>query len=265
VTWVKLDDQFRDHPKVAMAGPMAGWLFVCGLCYASEYRTDGFIPTSTALRLADVPTPRKHIDRLVAVGLWAEEEDGYRVRSYLEYQPSAVEVEERREQRAKAGRRGGKRSGETRSKRASKPEANGKRPAKQTGQPNPTPSPYPTTESPGGDSLPAEPSKALALVEPPSPPTAADRAHALTCDFWENSNPRPAVKFIALRKLTERFLGLGWDEPAVARALRDTRAFTSDAIEYTLREKAEQTAHRPRPKSHAQLEQRIAARREAQA
>lgn len=63
-----------------------------------------------------------------------------------------------------------------------------------------------------------------------------DRAHQIAVDFWEASDPKPAVKFIALRKIIERFLGAGWQPEQVASALRCTRAFTVDAIEYKLRE-----------------------------
>ncbi len=163
MTWVKLDDQFADHPKIEAAGPMAAWLFVCGLCYASKHLTDGYIPGSVANRLANVPTPRKHIDQLVAVGLWHVEGEGYRIRSYLEYQPTAEEVEQRRRMRAEAGRRGGQKSGETRSKRskrskqASNAEANTEQEVEQNGKPNRTPSPSPNVGPDGPTVASAEP------------------------------------------------------------------------------------------------------------
>ncbi len=47
--WVLVDDKMRNHPKVLAAGPLASWQFIAGLGYASEYLTDGFIPTA-ALR-----------------------------------------------------------------------------------------------------------------------------------------------------------------------------------------------------------------------
>ena len=60
-------------------------------------------------------------------------------------------------------------------------------------------------------------------------------AHRLAADLWESVTPRPSIKFIALRKLIERFIEAGWPEAAVADALRRTRVFTLAGIEFTLR------------------------------
>lgn len=73
---------------------------------------------------------------------------------------------------------------------------------------------------------------------PAPPPATAGEADTLVKAFWNDANPKPAVKFIALRKIVERFLEAGWPPTDVAKALRRTRAFTVDAIEFTLREKA---------------------------
>lgn len=92
MSWVRLDDQFADHPKVTTAGPLAGWLYVCGLLYAARYLTDGFIPTAHVARLAALPRPRQLAERLVQVGLWERAEGGYRIHDYAEYQPTADDV-----------------------------------------------------------------------------------------------------------------------------------------------------------------------------
>jgi hypothetical protein len=108
MAWVKLDDQFPDHPKVVAAGPAAGWLYVCGLAYCSRYLTDGFIPKDQIRRLADVGSTQKHAEALVAVGLWERTEGGYLVHDYLEYNPSKERVLATRDARAVAGSYGGK-------------------------------------------------------------------------------------------------------------------------------------------------------------
>ncbi len=41
MSWIKIDDQFSDHPKIIEAGPLAGWLYVSSLCYCGRYLTDG--------------------------------------------------------------------------------------------------------------------------------------------------------------------------------------------------------------------------------
>jgi hypothetical protein len=108
MTWVKLDDQFADHPKVLAAGPLAGWLYIAGLCYCARQLTDGLIPEGVARRLADVPNAPKHIAALVRVGLWEQAEGDYRVHDYLDYQPGRERVLATRDARADAGSRGGK-------------------------------------------------------------------------------------------------------------------------------------------------------------
>jgi hypothetical protein len=113
MSWVKIDDQFTDHPKIAEAGPLAGWLYVCGLTYCARFLTDGFIPTNAVRRLADVDCPQDLAAKLVAVGLWEDAQGGYQVHDYLEYQPSRERVQSTKEARAEAGARGGQRSGES--------------------------------------------------------------------------------------------------------------------------------------------------------
>lgn len=161
MVWVKLDDQFPDHPKVVAAGPCAAWLHVCGIAYCNRHLTDGFIPRGVAHRLTDfdglswtgprntdaVAGPIFDVDcegeasRLVELGLWDEDGGGYRIHDYHDFQPTKAEVEELREKRSAAGRKGGEASAEakrqarvkqeleqslkqTASKRSSKIEAN---------------------------------------------------------------------------------------------------------------------------------------------
>ncbi len=96
MSWVKLDDQFADHPKVLSAGPVAAWLWVCGLAYCARYLTDGLIPTSALKKLADVEDPQSLAAKLVEVGLWDEAEGGWMVHDYHEWQPTGEEVREKR-------------------------------------------------------------------------------------------------------------------------------------------------------------------------
>lgn len=42
--WVRIEDTVPDHPKFLRAGPIAAWLWLCGLCYCQRQLTDGFIP-----------------------------------------------------------------------------------------------------------------------------------------------------------------------------------------------------------------------------
>lgn len=101
MAWVKLDDQFPDHPKVVQAGPLAAWLYVCGLAYCARYLTDGFIPAAQVRKLADVDDVTPLVTALVAVGLWRECEGGYEVHDYLDYNPPAAKVRAERAANAK--------------------------------------------------------------------------------------------------------------------------------------------------------------------
>jgi hypothetical protein len=116
--WIKVDDQIAHHPKFMAAGAVASWLWVCGQSYCARYLTDGFVPESALPTLGNVTNPKAHAQTLVRVGLWDRAEGGYRVHDYLQFQPSRADVEERRRQRANAGRKGGLRSGHTRSRGA---------------------------------------------------------------------------------------------------------------------------------------------------
>lgn len=99
--WVTLDDHFTDHPKVAMVGGDAAWLFVAGLCYAQRHLTDGKIPKAVIGQLTDRKTPSKLAKRLVDVRLWEEEGDHYVVHDWPDYNEPSEEVRRRRGDKAK--------------------------------------------------------------------------------------------------------------------------------------------------------------------
>lgn len=127
--WVKLDEQFPSHPKVAQAGPLAIAMQVAALCYCNQNMTDGFVPRGIARTLLDWEIARPDgtvytigvtngmsgdnvtspwvIDLLVEAGIWEEAPGGYRIHDYLEYQPSKADVEAKKAQASEAGRRGG--------------------------------------------------------------------------------------------------------------------------------------------------------------
>jgi len=124
--WIKIDDQIAHHPKFMAAGALASWLWVCGQSYCARYLTDGFIPESALPTLGNVPQARTQAQILVRVGLWEMADGGYRVHDYHDFQPSRADVEERRRQRAEAGRKGGVRSGHARRHRDPAEEAGSK-------------------------------------------------------------------------------------------------------------------------------------------
>jgi hypothetical protein len=215
MAWVKLDDGFADHPKVAQAGPLAGWLYVKALVYCGRYLTDGFIPRAVALGLVDWDTWGVQTDKpvlnaklaraLVELGLWEEEAGGYRVHDYLDCNPSADEVRARREQllakRREAGAKGGRAKAANASSKPSKPlatdVANAKQPPSNRPSKNVAPYPIPIPErdltpSPfGGSPLPGLPAPSPAVSTPP--PSAPANATVFESELKLES-PAPATK-----------------------------------------------------------------------
>lgn len=96
MTWTKLDDKFVRHPKVATLSDGAFRLHVSGLCYCSEFETDGKL-SSRALQLL---TPSGQIEslvqELVAARLWEPNATGWEIHDYLVWNPSKADLDERR-------------------------------------------------------------------------------------------------------------------------------------------------------------------------
>ena len=90
--WIRIDDGLPEHPKFDQAGPLAGWLWLCGMGYCNRNLTDGRISKERVPLLSTVPKPEKEALRLVEAGLWVDEGDAYRVNDYLTYQPSREKV-----------------------------------------------------------------------------------------------------------------------------------------------------------------------------
>ena len=109
MVWVKLDDQFPQHPKVVQVGPLGIAMQVAGLCYCSRFLTDGFIPASAVPTFMDFSELDEHafngfgnvcwkaVGKLLDAGMWEKAEGGYQIHDYLAYQPSRAKAMEERE------------------------------------------------------------------------------------------------------------------------------------------------------------------------
>lgn len=120
MAWVRLSDDFTEHPKLLDAGPLAGWLWVSALAWSNRNGTDGRIPLRQVGRLVsfdgvgvytgaftgDDVDPHRLADVLVDVGLFEPVEGGYMIHDYDEYQLTTEELAKRREQKSAAGRKG---------------------------------------------------------------------------------------------------------------------------------------------------------------
>lgn len=97
MTWVKLDDNVLDHPKFITLDNEALVLWLAGLTYCNQHRTDGVLPAPVVGALAH-RRQLSHVDPhvLVRAGLWEVTEGGFVVHDYLDYQPGRADQDESR-------------------------------------------------------------------------------------------------------------------------------------------------------------------------
>ncbi len=109
--WGKLDDQFDDQPEIDYMSTDAIALFVCSITWSCRNLTDGFIPSARARKLPGGHN-RKAVEELLEgeKPWWVEVDGGFAIRSFLKYNPSGEDFQERREEisriRSEAGKKG---------------------------------------------------------------------------------------------------------------------------------------------------------------
>jgi hypothetical protein len=121
--WVRIDEEFPDHPKVVGAGPLGIAMQVAALCYCNRHLTDGFVPRSAARRLIDLDglgvSADDVISTMLGVGMWSRVDGGYQIHDYDIYQPTRAQVLAERERNRAAGQKGGLAKGAKRSAKRS--------------------------------------------------------------------------------------------------------------------------------------------------
>jgi hypothetical protein len=111
--WFRLEDSFYANPKVMAAGNPAIGLWVRSATWSAAQLTDGHIPGHIAASFGS----RREADALTTARLWVPVGDEFVIADWLEYQPSALEVKERRKrdaERKRAGRETQARTGKPR-------------------------------------------------------------------------------------------------------------------------------------------------------
>jgi hypothetical protein len=98
--WVRLDDRFPSHRKVALLSDRAFRLYVSALCWSSENLTEGRILEKELPLIARVRGPKTVAAELEAAGLWDRVEAGWAIHDYLEYNPDRAKVKAEREANA---------------------------------------------------------------------------------------------------------------------------------------------------------------------
>jgi len=91
MTWIKLDDNAVDHPKVASLTDRAFRWWVKGLSYASRLLTDGLLPPTFWK-----PVPKQTRAELTGAKLWDWDDPNFRIHDYLSHQSSRDAVAQKR-------------------------------------------------------------------------------------------------------------------------------------------------------------------------
>lgn len=123
--WVRLDDRFPSHRKVALLSDRAFRLHVSALCWCSENLTEGKILDRELTVVARVRGTKTAAKELEAAGLWDRIESGWAIHDYLAYNPDRAKVQAERE--ANAARQQAwrdRRRAEREAKKAAQQEAN---------------------------------------------------------------------------------------------------------------------------------------------
>jgi hypothetical protein len=108
--YVLLDPAAPSNPKLVQASDKARWLWICGLCYSHQHKTNGVIPRKSLSALTQDRNRLRSVATLVRLNLWVENESGWSIHDYLDYQQSKAAIEQNQKQfralRAKTGTAG---------------------------------------------------------------------------------------------------------------------------------------------------------------
>ena len=100
MSWFKVDDGLHGHPKALDAGLPALGLWVVAGSWSAHYRLDGEVhPT-----LGRLFHGQRQAEQLVAVGLWEPTAAGWRMHDFLDFNPSAEQVQAERDAGAERAR-----------------------------------------------------------------------------------------------------------------------------------------------------------------
>jgi hypothetical protein len=92
MTWVKIDDRFPSHRKVALLSDRAFRLHVSAICWCSENLTDGRITNRELSLITRIRGVKATAKQLEDAGVWDRTEDGWAIHDYLDFNPSRDQV-----------------------------------------------------------------------------------------------------------------------------------------------------------------------------
>ena len=82
MSWVRIDDGFMEHPKVALLTPRDFQVYMRALCYAARRRDAHIGVAILPLLIANQATA----ERITNVGLWERNGDGWVIHDWDDYQ-----------------------------------------------------------------------------------------------------------------------------------------------------------------------------------
>lgn len=91
MSWLKLDDKAPRHPKVASLTDRAFRWWIQGLCYASEFLTNGLLPPIFWKQV-----PKQNRAELTDQRLWDWDDPNYQIHDYLSHQSSRETVAQKK-------------------------------------------------------------------------------------------------------------------------------------------------------------------------
>lgn len=98
--WVRLDDRFPSHRKVALLSDRAFRLYVSALCWSSENLTEGLIRDRELAVVTRVRGAKTAAKELEEAQLWDRIAGGWQIHDFLEYNPDRAKVKAEREANA---------------------------------------------------------------------------------------------------------------------------------------------------------------------
>lgn len=111
MTWLRVDDNMMEHPKIIGLSNDAFRLHLRGLAYCSRQLTDGHVPEAIVGSLmSHLENPQvdgtKTMAELNEKKLWRRTRTGYTIANFKEWNPTRQEVEAKRRAKSEAGKRG---------------------------------------------------------------------------------------------------------------------------------------------------------------
>ncbi len=104
--WARLDDDFHDNGKILSLSHPAFRLYVCAITYSRRHRTEGVLAVTQVQALCrQQRIPRPAVAELVEKHAWHQDETGYRIHDFADYQPRADETNADRQQRYRQRRK----------------------------------------------------------------------------------------------------------------------------------------------------------------